>query len=132
MSKRIKRMTIVFSSAIILLFSNCGKIGNNLPDDIQGEWSKSSTYYYLTFEFTKNHVYYHDYASNTGASTDWDNDVSEIFDEESFKAGSYYYYYHVSGNTLHLLKDRTPLTLDANWWESEGHNGYGGYVLSRD
>ena len=107
----------VFSFFTIFFFTSCENIGVSLPDDIQGEWTKSSSDYYLTFTFSKNHVYYHDYASNTGAGVDWDNEVNEVFDDESFKAGSYYYYYHISGSTLYLLKDSSPRTLSANWWE---------------
>ena len=124
-----KLKTSIITVLAIILLSNCAEIGGpSLPDEIIGKWGESSSVYELTFEFTKNHVYYEDYASNTGASTNWDNDVDEIIDENSFKAGSYYYYYHVSGNSLNLIKDRDPQTLGSEWWNDDT---LGQYRLSK-
>jgi len=125
-----KLKIIIISILSVLLLSNCEKMNtSSLPDEIIGEWTQSSSLYTLTFEFTKKHVYYHDYASNTGVGYDWDDDVSEVFDDESFKAGSYYYYFHVSGNMLYLIKDKTQKTLGNNWWDDE--NVVVGYRLTK-
>ncbi len=116
-----KKQILILSVLVIFLFPNCKNIiGPSLPDEIQGTWRDTySSYYYLEYTFTKDHVNYHDYASNTGGSTDWDCELDEIIDDGTFTACADYYYYHVSGNTLYLIRDNETRNLSDEWWNDE-------------
>ena len=112
-----KRNVFIAFMLLLFLLPNCKNvIGPSLPDELKGTWRDDWGYYYLEYEFTKNHVYYHDYASNTGGSASWDCDVDEVLTDDSFIACSDNYYFHVSGNTLYLKKESSSLSLSSNWW----------------
>ena len=100
------------------LLSNCDKgiIGPSLPDEVQGTWKNEWGEYYEQYRFTNNHIYWHEYASNTGDGDTWDYPVDEIISDECFTGNSYYYYYHIEGTTMHLKKNGSSLDLGVNWW----------------
>ena len=102
----------------LFLLSSCenGIIESSLPDEIQGTWKNEWLEYYEEYRFTKDHIYWHDYASNTGEGDTWDYSVDEIISDECFTGNSYYYYYHVDGTKLHLKKSSSSLDLGVEWW----------------
>jgi hypothetical protein len=126
----------VIIAVILLMFTlaGCNLLGPGLPSELLGSWSYSSSYYTQTFTFEAMHMYYEDYASNTGGSSSWDEEIIDVnTDEEYFVTNYDCWSYHVSGSTLYLKKEaysETPASdLPDSWWSDTNVSKY---TLSKD
>ncbi|HAK45202.1 MAG TPA: hypothetical protein DCO79_04695 [Spirochaeta sp.] len=129
-----KRFFLVTGILLIFILTGCALLGSFLPSELLGSWSSDNGYYSRTFTFTVNHMYYEDYADNTGGSAEWDNAIIDVNTEENYFVTSYdCWSWHVSGSTLYLYKEAyagiPDPSLPDTWWTD---NSVGKYTLTKD
>ena len=129
-----KKFMVIAALLIILAFSGCFILGPSLPFELIGSWSSSSSYYTRTFTFTVNHMYYEDYASNTGGSSSWDEAITEVNTASGYFLTKYdCWSWYVSGSTLYLVKEANSEAPDPDlpdsWWSDTSVSKY---TLTRD
>ena len=127
---------VLVITVIVLMFSlsACFIFGPSLPAEMQGSWSRSTSYYSQTFTFTAAHMYYEDYASNTGGSASWDEAILEVNTDDCYFVTNYdCWSWHISGSTLYLKKEAYAETPDPalpdSWWSDTSVSKY---TLTKD
>jgi len=110
-------------AGVFLMFtlSGCVILSPGLPSELIGSWTYSNSYYTQTYTFEARKMYYEDYASNTGGSSSWEDEIIDVnTDEEYFVTKYDCWSWHVSGSTLYLKKEaysETPASdLPDLWW----------------
>ena len=129
-----KKILVIAGVLLIFTFSGCDIFSPALPAELLGSWSYNNGYYEQTFTFAARHMYYEDYASNTGGSSSWDEDIIDVNKDEEYFVTSYdCWSWHVSGSTLYLKKEAYSETPDPDlpdsWWSDINVSKY---TLSRD
>jgi hypothetical protein len=130
-----KKFLVTVAVLLILVLSGCALLGIGLPAELLGSWSYSTSYgYEQTFTFTSDYMYYEDYASNTGGSSSWNDEIISVN-----TAGEYFvtkydcWSWHVSGSTLYLKKEAYSETPDPDlpdsWWSDTSVSKY---TLTKD
>ena len=112
---------ILVAAGVLLLFSlyGCSLLDPSLPSELKGSWSYDNGYYRRTFTFEARHMYYSDYASNTGGSSSWDEEIVDVNTDECYFVTSYdCWSWHITGSTLYLIKESYSKTPDLpdSWW----------------
>jgi hypothetical protein len=130
-----KKFLATAAFLLILALSGCALIGIGLPAELKGSWSDSTSYGYTkTFTFTSDRMYYEDYASNTGGSSSWNEEIISVNTTEEFFVTKYdCWSWHISGSTLYLKKEAYSETPDPNlpdsWWSD---TSIGKHTLTKD
>jgi len=79
-------------------------------------------------------MYYSDYASNTGGSATWDEEIIDVNSDENYFVTAYdCWSWHISGSTLYLIKEAYSETPDPDlpdsWWSDTSVSKY---TLTKD
>lgn len=129
-----KKALVAAGILLVLALSGCNPFGSRLPSELLGSWSYDNGYYSQTFTFEARHMYYQDYATNTGAGASWDEEIVGVNADANYFITSYdCWSWYVSGSTLYLVKeaysDSPDPALPASWWSDVDVSKY---TLSKD